>query len=73
MKANIEVRFHIGLDVMLETGYSESQIKDQIMKHSFNDFKFNELNIIELENGDEVSVLPYFNIYNDLLLTVSYF
>ena len=73
MKTNIEVRIYVGLDVMLETGYSESQIKDQIMKHSFNDFKFNELNIIELENGEEISVLPYFNIYNDLLLTVLYF
>ena len=73
MKTNIEVRIYVGLDVILETGYSESEIKDEIMKHSFNDFKFNELNIIELPNGEEISVLPYFNIYNDLLLAVSYF
>ena len=73
MKTNIEVRIYVGLDVILETGYNESEIKDQIMKHSFNEFKFNELNIIELDNGHEISVLPYFNIYNDLLLTLSYF
>ena len=28
MKTNIEVRIYVGLDVMLETGYSESQIKE---------------------------------------------
>ena len=73
MKTNIEVRFYFDLDVMLETGYSETQIKDIIMGHNFNDFKFNEIITIELPNGEGVSVLPYFNIYNDLILLVSYF
>ena len=73
MKTNIEVRFYFELDVLLETGYSESRIKDIIMEHNFNDFKFNEINTIELPNGEGVSVFPRFNIYNDLLINVSYF
>ena len=44
-----------------------------IMKENFNDFAFNEMNIFKLADGTEVNVFPYFNIYNDLIITVSYF
>lgn len=73
MKANIEVRFYIDLEVMEETEYNETQIKDMIMKHSFNEFKFDDFNVVKLDDGTEVNVLPHFNIYNDLLMSVSYF
>ena len=73
MKTNIEVRFYIDLEVMEETEYNETQIKDMIMKHSFNEFKFDDFNVVKLDDGTEVNVLPHFNIYNDLLMSVSYF
>lgn len=73
MKTNIEVRFYIDLEVMEETEYNEGQIKDMIMKHSFNEFKFDDFNQVKLADGTEVRVFPHFNIYNDLILTVSYF
>ena len=73
MKTSIEVRFYIDLEVMLETDYSQVEIKDMIMKHSFNEFKFDDFNIVQLDDGTEVNVLPHFNIYNDLLINVSYF
>ena len=73
MKTSIEVRFYIDLDVMLETGYSENQIKDIIMEQSFNKFKFDDFNIVKLDDVTEVNVIPHFSIYNDLLISVSYF
>lgn len=73
MKTNIEVKIYVDLDVLLETDYSESEIKAMIMKENFNDFAFNEMNIFKLADGTEVNVFPYFNIYNDLIITVSYF
>ena len=73
MKTNIEVRFYIDLEVMEETDYNESQIKDMIMKQSFNEFKFDDYNKVQLDDGTEVIVFPHFNIYNDLLINVSYF
>ena len=73
MKTSIEVRFYIDLDVMLETGYSENQIKDIIMEQSFNKFKFDDFNIVKLDDVTEVNVIPHFSIYNDLIISVSYF
>ncbi len=73
MKTNIEVRIYVDLDVLLETDHSESEIKAMIMKENFNDFAFNEMNIFKLSDGTEVNVFPHFNIYNDLIITVSYF
>ena len=73
MKTNIEVKIYIDLDVLLETDYSETEIKAMIMRENFNDFAFNEMNILKLADGTEVNVFPYFNIYNDLIITVSYF
>ena len=73
MKTNIEVRFYIDLEVLIETDFSEIQIKDMIMEHNFNEFKFDDYNIVKLDDGTEVNVLPHFNIYNDLLINVSYF
>lgn len=73
MKTNIEVRFYIDLEVMEETDYNESQIKDMIMEQSFNEFKFDDYNKLQLDDGTEVIVFPHFNIYNDLLINVSYF
>lgn len=73
MKTNIEVRIYVDLDVILETIYSEAEIKRRVMEENFNDFTFNEMNILKLADGTEVRVFPHFNIYNDLILTVSYF
>ena len=73
MKTNIEVKIYVDLDVLLESIYSETEIKNMIMRENFNDFKFNEINIRKLSDGTEVNVFPHFNIYNDLILTVSYF
>ena len=44
-----------------------------IITPSINDFVFNEMNIIKLADGTEVNVFPHFDIYNNLILTVSYF
>ena len=73
MKTNMELRIYIDMDVILETGFSEEQIGNMVMRENFNDFKFNEMNIRKLSDGTEVRVFPHFNIYNDLILTVSYF
>ena len=73
MKTNIEVRIYVDMDVILETIYSEAEIKRRVMEENFNDFTFNEMNILKLADGTEVSVFPHFNIYNDLIITVSYF
>ena len=73
MKTNIEVKIYIDLDVLLETDYSEAEIKRRVMEENFNDFTFNEMNILKLADGTEVRVFPHFNIYNDLLINVSYF
>ena len=72
MKTSIEVRFYIDLEVLEETDYNESQIKDMIMEQSFNEFKFDDYNKVQLDDGTEVIVFPHFNIYNDLLINVSY-
>lgn len=73
MKTNIELKIYVDLDVLLETNYSEDEIKSMIIRENFNDLVFNEMNIIKLADGTEVNVFPYFNIYNDLIITVSYF
>lgn len=73
MKTNIEVKIYIDLDVLLESNYSEGEIKAMIMRENFNDFVFNEMNVIKLADGTKVNVFLHFNIYNDLILTVSYF
>ena len=73
MKTNMELRIYVDMDVILETEFSEQQIVDMIKAHSFNEFKFNEFNIVKLADGTEVNVFPHFNIYNDLIITVSYF
>ena len=73
MKTNIDVKIYVDMDVILETEFSEQQIDNMIMRENFNDFKFNEMNIRRLSDGTEVNVFPHFNIYNDLILTVSYF
>lgn len=72
MKTNIELKIYIDLDVLLETNYSEDEIKSMIIRENFNDLVFNEMNIIKLADGTEVNVFPHFNIYNDLILTISY-
>lgn len=73
MKTNMELRIYVDIDVILETEFSEEQIANMIKAYPFNDFKFNEINIRKLRDGSEVSVFPHFNLYNDLILTVSYF
>ena len=73
MKTNMELRIYVDMDVILETEFSEQQIANMIMRENFNDFKFNEMNIRRLSDGTEVNVFPHFNIYNDLIITVSYY
>lgn len=73
MKTNMELRIYVDMDVILETEFSEEQIANMIKAYNFNDYKFNEFNIRKLSDGTEVTVFPHFNIYNDLILTVSYF
>ena len=73
MKTNMELRIYVDMDVILETEFSEEQIVDMIKGISFNDFKVNEFNVVELDDGSEVSVFPHYNIYNDLVMIVSNF
>ena len=73
MKTNMELRIYVDMDVILETGFSEQQITNMIKAYPFNDFAFNEMNIIKLSDGTEISVFPYFNFYNDFIIAVSYF
>ena len=73
MKINMELKIYVDMDVILETEFSEEQIANMIKAYSFNDFVFNEMNIIKLSDGTEVNVFPHFDIYNDLLINVSYF
>ena len=73
MKTNIEVKIYVDMDVILETEFTEEQIGKMIMAYPLNDFKFNENNIRKLSDGSDVTVFPHFNIYNDLIITVSYF
>ena len=73
MKTNMELRIYVDMDVILETEFSEEQIANMIKAYNFNDYKFNEFNIRKLSDGTEVNVFPHFNIYNDLIMTVSYF
>lgn len=73
MKTNMELKIYVDMDVILETEFSEQEIANMIKAYPFNDFKFNEMNIRKLSDGTEVNVFPHFNIYNDLIITVSYF
>ena len=73
MKINMELRIYVDMDVIIETGFSEQEIGNMIKTYPFNDFKFNEMNIRKLSDDTEVTVFPHFNIYNDLIITVSYF
>ena len=73
MKTNMELRIYVDMDVILETEFSEQQIANMIKAYPFNDFKFNEMNIRKLSDGTEVNVFPHFDIYNNLIITVSYF
>ena len=73
MKTNMELRIYVDMDVILETEFSEEQIVDMIKGISFNDFKVNEFNVVELDDGSEVTVFPHYNIYNDLVMIVSNF
>lgn len=73
MNTNLRLKIYVDMDIILETEFSEQQIADMIKGHSFNEFKFNDFNIVQLDDGTEVNVFPHFNIYNDLLINVSWF
>ena len=73
MKTNMELKIYVDMDVILETEFSEQQIAEMIKTHSFNEFKFNDFNIVQLDDGTEVNVFPHFDIYNNLIISVSYF
>lgn len=73
MKTNMDLKIYVDMDVILETEFSEQEIANMIKGYPFNDFKFNEFNIRKLSDGTEVNVFPHFDIYNNLILTVSYF
>ena len=73
MKTIMELIIYVDMDVILETEFSEEQVANMIKAYPFNDFKFNEMNIRKLTDGTEVNVFPHFDIYNNLIITVSYF
>ena len=73
MKTIMELIIYVDMDVILETEFSEEQVANMIKAYPFDDFKFNEINIRKLSDGTEVNVFPHFNIYNDLIITVSYY
>lgn len=73
MKTFMELIIYVDMGVILETEFSEEQVANMIKAYPFDDFKFNEINIRKLSDGTEVNVFPHFNIYNDLIITVSYY
>lgn len=73
MKTNMELRIYVDMDIILETEFSEQEIAAMIKAYPFNDFKFNEFNIRKLSDDTEVNVFPHFDIYNNLIISVSYF
>ena len=72
MKTNIEIKFYIDQEVIEESEFSEYKIKEFIMAHQFSEFKMNDFNILTLDSGYQIKVLPFWNIYNDLVFSVSY-
>lgn len=72
MKTNIEIKLYIDKEVIEETGFSENKIKEFIMSYSFSELKINDFNILTLDSGYQIKVLPFWNIYNDLVFSVSY-
>lgn len=73
MKIYIEVKIYVDLEIMEKTGYSEEEIKKLVMGYPFTEFVMNEYKIITIGYKEQIRVLPHFDIYNNLILNVSYF
>ena len=71
MKKNIEVKINILFDVYEYTTLNEKDIKEYFDNLMFNELKINDIQYIEIKN-ELVKVHSYFNIYNDLIINVSY-
>ena len=71
IKNNIEVKINILFDVYEYTILNEKDIKNYFNNLTFNELKINDSQYIEIDN-ELVKVHSYFNIYNDLIINVSY-
>ena len=71
IKKNIEVKLNILFDVYKYTTLNEKDIKNYFNNLTFNELKINDSQYIEIDK-ELVKVHSYFNIYNDLIINVSY-
>ena len=69
----MDLKINIDPEIRDQTGYTEKEIRDIIMRYPFSNFKINEFLVIDLADKEQIRVLPYFNIYNNLILQVSLF
>lgn len=73
MKTTIGLKIDIDTEIMMQTEYTETEIIKIIMEYQFSNFKLDEYTVIDLNHREQIRVLPYFNIFNDLILKVTYF
>ena len=71
IRKNIEVKINILFDVYEYTNLNEKDIKNYFNNLTFNELKINDSQYIEIDK-ELVKVHSYFNIYNDLIINVSY-
>lgn len=71
IRKNIEVKINILFDVYEYTTLNEKDIKNYFNNLTFNELKINDSQYIEIDK-ELVKVHSYFNIYNDLIINVSY-
>ena len=71
IKKNIEVKLNILFDVYEYTTLNEKDIKNYFNNLTFNELKINDSQYIEIDK-ELVKITSYFNIYNDLIINVSY-
>ena len=71
IRKNIEVKINILFDVYEYTTLNEKDIKNYFNNLTFNELKINDSQYIEIDN-ELVKITSYFNIYNDLIINVSY-
>ena len=69
----LEIKFHIDREVLENLEYTETEIKEIIMRYPFSEFTMNEFKILTLDYKEQIKVLPYFDIFNTLIISVSYF
>ena len=71
IKKNIEVKINILFDIYEYTTLNEKDIKNYFNNLTFNELKINDSQYIEIDK-ELVKITSYFNIYNDLIINVSY-